>query len=395
MRETGALDQVLPEAAGPARLAALVAVEDCTDSVDPMRRLAALIAGGAAQADAVALRLRLSGAQRRRLVTLTGSIVYPDPTLSARDRRRLLYRLGRDLGRDLSLLAWADAVAAGTARIEHECDGWRVLADEAARWDAPRFPITGRDVLALGIPAGPRVGRILAALERDWIAADFAPARKRLLADLRARLAARDDTADIEGVTSVRICFVGDSLTNGTLDDAGLGWPGRLVAAERACGHDLTLYNLGVRAETTADIARRWCAECAPRLPDDFAGALVFAFGINDTVEDPGTGIRVPHDRSCENACAIIGAAAAWKPTLWVGPTPAEMARQPYSPGPGISFRFDNARTAALSRAYADLAGDLAVPLSRSLHAALRWARMGGRAGRRATACTRRPRATR
>jgi poly(A) polymerase len=36
------------------------------------------------------------------------------------------------------------------------------------------FPITGTDVLALGVPAGPRVGEILGALEAWWIEGDFA-----------------------------------------------------------------------------------------------------------------------------------------------------------------------------------------------------------------------------
>ena len=59
-------------------------------------------------------------------------------------------------------------------------------------------------------------------------------------------------------MTILRICFVGDSITQGTADKEYLGWPGRLCAGERARGHDLTCYNLGVRADTTADIARRW-----------------------------------------------------------------------------------------------------------------------------------------
>ncbi|HUO23736.1 MAG TPA: hypothetical protein VMU59_14580, partial [Caulobacteraceae bacterium] len=59
----------------------------------------------------------------------------------------------------------------------------------------------------------------------------------------------------------LRVCFLGDSFTQGTGDDAALGWVGRVVAAERGRGHDLTGYNLGVRGQTGADIAERAAAE--------------------------------------------------------------------------------------------------------------------------------------
>jgi poly(A) polymerase len=35
------------------------------------------------------------------------------------------------------------------------------------------MPFSGADAVALGIPAGPRVGRLLDAFEKWWIAAGF------------------------------------------------------------------------------------------------------------------------------------------------------------------------------------------------------------------------------
>ena len=163
-------------------------------------------------------------------------------------------------------------------------------------------------------------------------------------------------------MTTLRICFVGDSIVNGTIDGEFLGWPGRLCRDERAKGHDLTLYNLGVRAETSRQIAARWRAECTPRLPAPHDGALVFGFGVNDMAEDADTGVRVPIPESVEVARAIISEARSWKPTLWVGPAPAEMAMQPFSPAPGISYSFENNRTAALGGEYRALAAELDVP---------------------------------
>ena len=122
-------------------------------------------------------------------------------------------------------------------------------------------------------------------------------------------------------MTQLRICFVGDSLTNGTGDHAFLGWPGRICRREVQAGHNITCYNLGIRAETTEMIRARWRAECTPRLLDSFPGALVFSFGTNDTAEEAGQ-TRVAAGRSIENARAMIAEAMDWKPTLWIGPPP-------------------------------------------------------------------------
>ena len=54
-------------------------------------------------------------------------------------------------------------------------------------WPRPDFPIRGRDVAALGISAGPEIGRLLKDLENWWIAGDFAADRDHGLAELKRR----------------------------------------------------------------------------------------------------------------------------------------------------------------------------------------------------------------
>jgi poly(A) polymerase len=54
----------------------------------------------------------------------------------------------------------------------------------AAAWQPKAFPLKGRDATARGVPAGPRVGQVLAAVEAWWIAEDFAPDRAACLAKL-------------------------------------------------------------------------------------------------------------------------------------------------------------------------------------------------------------------
>ena len=160
----------------------------------------------------------------------------------------------------------------------------------------------------------------------------------------------------------LRICFVGDSIMLGTADTEFLGWPGRLCRTMQAQGHDLSLYNLGIRADTTALIQKRWRAECAPRLPDVANGRLVFGFGVNDSAIDIAGGVRVLPPQSLANARAILTEAKAWKPVLWVGPAPVNKAGQRVSPGPGVQYDFANRRIAELDGLYASLAREIDVP---------------------------------
>lgn len=83
-------------------------------------------------------------------------------------------------------------------------------------------------------------------------------------------------------MTDLRACFLGDSYVNGVGDDTGLGWVGRVVSAARRGGADLTVYNLGVRRETSVEVARRTAAELSPRLKHGERFAVVFSFGSND-----------------------------------------------------------------------------------------------------------------
>jgi len=117
-------------------------------------------------------------------------------------------------------------------------------------------------------------------------------------------------------MTRLRVCFIGDSITAGTGDERFLGWPGRLALHEHAAGHDVTVYNLGVRADTSENVAARWQAECRARLPAHVNGALVFAFGVNHAAIERGKGLRVPIERSVATARRVLEAASAWLPTL-------------------------------------------------------------------------------
>jgi acyl-CoA thioesterase-1 len=117
----------------------------------------------------------------------------------------------------------------------------------------------------------------------------------------------------------MRLCVFGDSFVNGTGDPERLGWLGRATAGAR----DVTVYNLGVRGDTSVDIARRWRAEAEPRLAARDDGRLVFAFGVNDCgPDDAGGERRIPRHATLDNAAEILGDSALRWPTLMIGPPP-------------------------------------------------------------------------
>lgn len=168
MAERGVLPVVLPEA-GAEQIAALRALiaEERRQALAPdaMRRLAALLPADSRMAEPVAARLRLSAAQKKRLVAAV-SRDGPSP-----DARVLAYRLGRDTAIDRLLLAGADI-----SPLEN--------------WDIPQLPLKGGEIVERGVSAGPDVARILREVEDRWVAEGF-PGRDRVEALLAERLAAR------------------------------------------------------------------------------------------------------------------------------------------------------------------------------------------------------------
>lgn len=118
-----------------------------------------------------------------------------------------------------------------------------------------------------------------------------------------------------------RICFVGDSLVHGTDDPQCRGWPGRITAEARKRGFNVTHYNLGVRADTSNEIAVRWHLECAIRLPEHVKRYVVFSFGVNDITHKDGAR-RVSEEDSVKNFKAIISRASSLYQTAVIGPSP-------------------------------------------------------------------------
>ncbi len=119
----------------------------------------------------------------------------------------------------------------------------------------------------------------------------------------------------------MRICFLGDSITNGVNDPEFLGWPGRLCQRFVSSVADLTVYNLGVRADTTAQILQRGIPEVKYRLPEGADGRVVLSCGVADAVLIGGVP-RIPSFDSLANLRQMIDQLSPHYPLLIIGPTP-------------------------------------------------------------------------
>jgi poly(A) polymerase len=178
MLEDGVLSIILPEARRLDRLRHMIAIEP---EPDPLRRLAALIEVDGSGAIALAERLHFSNAWRDRLHGLAPPWAI-DPPRDIAAQRRALYRLGAERYRDITLLLAAEGAMSR--------DRLGVLLALARDWTPPAFPLAGQDVTALGIPPGPRIGRLLKAVRAWWEASNFTADRAACLAHLKELVAA-------------------------------------------------------------------------------------------------------------------------------------------------------------------------------------------------------------
>ena len=190
MHEAGVLDELLPPVRLLEAFPRLVGIERIHAALDPLRRLAALMADSGIAKTANAVRAfadswRLTTIQSERLAALVVPSESLNPRLGRRVQHRLLYRLGRERYRDLLLLARAKE------KTDEEEASLRAMLEIADAWKAPELPLRGVDVIERGIPEGPEVGRLLTAVEEWWIENDFKPDRTALLERLDALVAER------------------------------------------------------------------------------------------------------------------------------------------------------------------------------------------------------------
>lgn len=154
---------LMPVIGGVPRLSRFAAIADEPgEGVYPAFRLAALAVAVSEDALRLRGRLRLSNAEFERVSSIAEAL----EALSGKSAlpgiarlRRLAHGLGADAVAGALVLLGTDGRSADV----------QVLIAELAR--TPPFLPTGRDVLGLGVSAGPKVGQVLEAARENWIEA--------------------------------------------------------------------------------------------------------------------------------------------------------------------------------------------------------------------------------
>lgn len=158
MAENGIFAAFLPELAEDAaeRLSALIAREAQHGGTPSQEaRLLTLLPRDGVVIEKVARRLKLSNRLRKALIACA-----QEPHPNAANIHRLAYYHGNDAARDAAMLYAADGELAACLSA---LDGW----------EKPEFPLSGGDLIAMGLKAGPPVSRMLEEIRAQWIADGF------------------------------------------------------------------------------------------------------------------------------------------------------------------------------------------------------------------------------
>jgi len=185
MRQSGVLTAILSESEkwGIDAIHGLVRTEaDLGWPVDALLRLESMIPPDKERIDELGKRLKMSNAERARLEAWARADVV-QPELSEQMLKKLVYRGSKQAIMDRIRLSYAqsrnEAVESDAAMIR--AGSYARLLEILQNYAPPVFPVTGGDLLGLGVEKGPVLGEKLRSLETLWIDSGFSLDRETLL----------------------------------------------------------------------------------------------------------------------------------------------------------------------------------------------------------------------
>jgi poly(A) polymerase len=196
LRSERILDYVLPEAGPVGRLRMMSLLETKAiniDSVkpDPIRRLAAALNPEKPDPKSVAKHFKLSNKDAERLNAISTAQFVISVETTEDELRRLLYTYKINITRDVLLLIWAQELSTAENRGSLRTQAWLNHLSIIDTFEEPAFPLSGEDVLKLGIPSGRDVGTLLNAVENWWVSENFKASREACLNELKSQIKSR------------------------------------------------------------------------------------------------------------------------------------------------------------------------------------------------------------
>jgi len=171
MEQTGVLIKVLPTARTTPPMAAMENLERRFGlSPDPMRRLAMITRGADPRDTGRALRLSNDNMTDLRARRAPTGLVK-----TTEDARRLGYERGQVAGKDTLFIQHAEENTTPDVKVI------KALNEGAEQ----KLPVSSKDLMAIGIDAGPAMGEMLKKVEKLWVDSDFVMDKATLIGEAR------------------------------------------------------------------------------------------------------------------------------------------------------------------------------------------------------------------
>jgi poly(A) polymerase len=138
----------------------------------------------ASQVAKLANHWKLSNKQVETLLRLSVAHTI-DADADEAQQKKLLRQIGAENYRKLVLISWVEHLAHYQENTQLLAAAYRAMLALPDHWHVPEFPVTGEDIMALGIEAGPKVGEYLASLKDYWEADHYQPDKETLLQHLQ------------------------------------------------------------------------------------------------------------------------------------------------------------------------------------------------------------------
>lgn len=181
MSINGILETLLPEASNSEGLQLICALEDKRSlAPDPHLRLMAMSARDELAVARLCKRLKMSNKEKARLNHWAGDQTVLQPGLADKDTKIAIYNAGKQVAMDRAVIRSAGAIRLKGGDII-DAAAWWALYKAARDWPWPEFPVTGKDLISIGIPHGEKLGKALTALKALWLRSGFSVEKQQLL----------------------------------------------------------------------------------------------------------------------------------------------------------------------------------------------------------------------
>lgn len=182
MRENDVLRYIALDVGSLAPLEKLIEQEQASNiPLNDYVRIALLLRHAKSDVGDVVVRWKLSNKD----ADLLRSLVAPDgykivATLDEKQQKHYIRKLDKQLFRYLVYLQWAEDTENHAA--------YKAMITLSNKWQIPEFPIGGKEVMVLGVPAGKRLGELLQQAEVWWEQKNYLPTENEIIAYIKSKI---------------------------------------------------------------------------------------------------------------------------------------------------------------------------------------------------------------